>query len=218
MGLGVISITAIYLVVNYAFLRVVPLAAMQAEPALVASRVAEAAFGPVGGRALDFLMWISIFGAIGGLVMTLPRLFFAAASEYRERALGTLASPFFRTLSWVTPGTGVPAGAILFAATMAIVALLFFGSFSRIVTFFVVPFQFMNILLVASIFRLRKRIGSPDSYRLPGYPYVPLLFMAVMAFFLLSALYYNPLDSVIGILLTLAGIPVYLGLRGRGGS
>jgi hypothetical protein len=42
--------------------------------------------------------------------------------------------------------------------------------------------------------------------------------MAVMAFFLLSALYYNPLDSVIGVLLTLAGIPVYLGLRGRGGS
>jgi APA family basic amino acid/polyamine antiporter len=76
----------------------------------------------------------------------------------------------------------------------------------------------MNILLVASIFRLRKRFGTPDSYRLPGYPYVPLLFMVVMAFFLLSALYYNPLDSVIGILLTLAGIPVYLGLRGRGRS
>lgn len=216
MGLGVIAITLIYLVVNYAFLRVVPLAEMQRDSTLVASRVAEAAFGASGGRALDVLMWISIFGALGGLVMTLPRLFYAAASEYRERAIGTAASPFFRMLSWLAPGTGVPAGAILFGACTAIIALLFFGSFSRIVTFFVVPFQFMNILLVASIFRLRGRFATEDSFRLPGYPFVPLLFIIVMAFFLLAALYYNPMDSVIGVLLTLAGIPVYLGLRGRG--
>jgi APA family basic amino acid/polyamine antiporter len=109
----------------------------------------------------------------------------------------------------------VPAGAILFAAGMAIFALLFFGSFSRIVTFFVVPFQFMNILMVASVFRLRARYATPDSFRLPGYPVVPCIFIGVMAMFLVAALYYNPLDSLIGIVLTLAGIPVYLALRGR---
>lgn len=215
MGAGVAGITALYLLVNFAFLRVVPLAQMQAEPTQVASHVAEAAFGTVGGNALNVLIWVSIFGALGGLVMTLPRLFYAAASEYRDRALGTPASPFFRTLSHLTPGTGVPAGAILFAAGMAIVALLFFGSFSRIVTFFVVPFQFMNILMVASIFRLRSRYSTPASFRLPGYPVTPMIFILVMALFLLAALVYNPFDSLIGILLTLAGIPVYLGLRGR---
>ncbi|HEX9852210.1 MAG TPA: amino acid permease [Woeseiaceae bacterium] len=215
MGIGVICITVIYLVVNYAYLRVVPLQQMQAEPTMVASRVAVAAFGSTGGIALNVLMWISIFGALGGLVMTLPRLFFAAASEYRDRAIGTMASPFFRALSWLAPRTGVPAGAILFAAGMAIFALLFFGSFSRIVTFFVVPFQFMNILMVASVFRLRARYATPDSFRLPGYPVVPCIFIGVMAMFLVAALYYNPLDSLIGIVLTLAGIPVYLALRGR---
>ncbi|MGH8223775.1 MAG: hypothetical protein ACREQZ_12460 [Woeseiaceae bacterium] len=76
------------------------------------TRVAEAAFGSGGSLALNVLMWVSIFGALGGLVMTLPRLFYAASSEYRGRAAGTPA---------------------------AAVALLFFGSFSRIVTFFVVP-------------------------------------------------------------------------------
>jgi APA family basic amino acid/polyamine antiporter len=215
MGVGVISITALYLLVNYAFLRVVPLALMQAEPALVASRVAEAAFGQIGGKALSVLIWISIFGALGGLVMTLPRLFYAAACEYRDRASGTPASPFFRALSYLAPGTAVPAGAILFGAGTAVIALLFFGSFSRIVTFFVVPFQFMNILMVASIFRLRSRYATADSYRLPGYPFVPAIFILVMALFLLAAFYYNPLDSLIGVVLTLAGIPVYLGLRRR---
>lgn len=215
MGIGVVCITLIYLLVNYAYLRVVPLQQMQAEPTQVASRVAEAAFGSAGGVALNVLIWISIFGALGGLVMTLPRLFFAAASEYRERALGTIASPFFRALSWLTPKTGVPAGAILFGAAMAIFALLFFGSFSRIVTFFVVPFQFMNILMVASIFRLRARYATADSFRLPGYPVVPCIFIGVMALFLIAAFYYNPFDSLIGIVLTVAGIPVYLALRGR---
>jgi APA family basic amino acid/polyamine antiporter len=209
MGFGVVLITLIYLLVNYAFLRVVPLAAMREHPTLVASTVAEAAFGAGGGSVVNTLMWISIFGALGGLIMTLPRLFYAAASEYTERAATTLAAPFFRVLSYLSPKTSVPAGAILFAGVVAIAALLFFGSFSRIVTFFVVPFQFMNILMVGSIFRLRSRLASEDSWRVPGYPFTPAIFIAVMSLFMVAALIFNPLDSLIGIALTLAGIPVY---------
>jgi APA family basic amino acid/polyamine antiporter len=209
MGIGVLLITVIYLVVNFAFLRVVPLAAMRENPTLVAPMVAEAAFGETGGAALSILMWISIFGALGGLIMTLPRLFYAAASEYVERSQGTRLAPFFTALSHLSPQRGVPSGAILFAAVISAAALFFFGSFSRIVTFFVVPFQFMNILMVASIFRLRPRLSNDTSFRLPGYPFVPAIFIFVMALFLVSALLFNPRDSLIGIALTAAGAPVY---------
>ena len=209
MGIGVLLITVIYLVVNFAFLRVVPLAAMRENPTLVAPMVAEAAFGETGGAALNILMWISIFGALGGLIMTLPRLFYAAASEYVERARGTRLAPFFTALSHLSPQRSVPSGAILFAAVISAAALFFFGSFSRIVTFFVVPFQFMNILMVASIFRLRPRLSNDTSFRLPGYPLVPAIFIFVMALFLVSALVFNPRDSLIGIALTVAGAPVY---------
>jgi len=215
LGLGVVLITVIYLCVNYAFLRVVPLATMRNDPTLVAPIVAEAAFGKTGGSALNVLMWISIFGALGGLIMTLPRLFYAAASEYVERANGTLLSPFFRAMAYLPEARSVPAGAVLVAAATSIAALLFFGSFSRIVTFFVVPFQFMNILMVASIYRLRPRLSAPGSFRLPGYPLLPAVFIFVMGLFLLTALIYNPLDSAIGIALTLAGAPVYRVLAGR---
>ena len=215
MGLGVVLITLIYLAVNYAFLRVVPLEVMRENPTLVAPTVAEAAFGDAGGRLLSGLMWISIFGALGGLIMTLPRLFYAAASEYIERAAGTRLAPFFRGMAWLPETRSVPAGAILFAAAISIAALFFFGSFSRIVTFFVVPFQFMNILMVSSIFRLRPRLSGPTSFRLPGYPLVPGLFILVMALFLIAALYYNPVDSLIGVALTLAGAPVYRVLSRR---
>ena len=209
MGIGIVLITLIYLLVNYAFLRVVPLEAMRENPTLVAPMVAEAAFGEGGGTALSLLMWISIFGALGGLIMTLPRLYYAAASEYVDRAKGSWFAPAFRAIAHLSPGSSVPSGAILFAAGVAIAALMFFGSFSRIVTFFVVPFQFMNILMVASIFRLREKLSTPDSYKLPGYPVVPAIFIFVMALFLIAALIYNPLDSLIGLALTLAGAPVY---------
>lgn len=209
MASGVVLITLIYLLVNFAFLRVVPLESMRSDPALVASRVAEAAFGKTGGSALNALMWISIFGALGGLIMTLPRLFYAAASEYVVRAEKNYLGPVFRVIARLSPERAVPVGAIMFAATVSIAALLFFGSFSRIVTFFVVPFQFMNILMVASIFKLRKKLSTPESYRLPGYPVVPAIFIFVMSLFLISALVFNPLDSVIGISLTLLGAPVY---------
>ena len=79
-------------------------------------------------------------------------------------------------------------------------------------TFFFVPFQFMNILMVASIFRLRPQLSRPGSFRLPGYPVVPAVFIFVMALFLASALVFNPTDSLIGIALTAAGAPVYRAL------
>jgi APA family basic amino acid/polyamine antiporter len=209
MGAGVILITLIYLLVNYAFLRVVPLEVMRENPTLVATMVAEAAFGPAAGSALSVLMWVSIFGALGGLIMTLPRLFYAAAAEYSERSEGTWLAPFFRTISHLSPVRAVPSGALLFAALISIAALFFFGSFSRIVTFFVVPFQLLNVLMVSAIFRLRPKLSQPDSYRLPGYPVIPAIFIFVMSLFLIAALVYNPLDSLIGIALTLAGAPVY---------
>ena len=209
LAVGVVLITLLYLLVNFAFLRVMPLAAMRANPMLVAPTIAEAAFGAIGGTTLKLLMWISIFGALGGLIMTLPRLFYAAASEYRARADSTPLRPFFRSIAYLSPKNAVPSGAILFAAGVSIAALFFFGSFSRIVTFFVVPFQFMNILMVSSIFILRPKLSKPESFRLPAYPLVPAIFIVVMSFFMIAALVYNPFDSLIGVLLTLAGAPVY---------
>jgi membrane complex biogenesis BtpA family protein len=185
---------------------------MRADPAAVAGTVAVAAFGTAGGNAVNLLMWISIFGALGGLIMTLPRFYYAAASEYVERAASTPVAPVFRALSLTSRETAVPTGAIMIAGGVSIIALLFFGSFSRIVTFFVVPFQFMNILMVASIFRLRHRLGQANTYHMPAYPLLPLIFILVMSVFLLSAIYYNPMDSLIGVALTFAGAPVYMAL------
>lgn len=208
LGLGVAALTLLYLAVNVAYLRVVPLEAMRQAPTAVASTVATAAFGPRGGPLLSLLMTISIFGALGGLVMTLPRLFYTLATAHQEASHG-LPRRFFSLLSWVSPRAAVPTGAIAFTAIASLAALAFFGSFSRLVNFFVVPLQAANILMVAAIFRLRRDAGPPAGYRTPGYPVTPLVYMVVMAGFLVSAIVYRPFDTLIGVALAATGMPVY---------
>ncbi len=210
LALGVGGITVLYLVVNYAFLRVIPLDAMRAEPTTIGATIATLTFGVTGGRLVTGLMTVSIFGALGGLVMTLPRIFYTVAAQYAPQAERTPLAGFFRGLSAVSPGTGVPAGAIIFTAVLSSIALLVFGTFGRLVTFLLVPLQLANILLVSAVFPLRRRRrADAAAYRTPGYPVVPLVFMGVMAMFLVSAVIYNPFDTLIGLVLTATGIPVY---------
>jgi basic amino acid/polyamine antiporter, APA family len=215
LGLGVLGITVLYVIVNYAFLRVVPLEAMREGPTTVAGTVALATFGPAGGQLANALIMLSILGALGGLVMTLPRLYYAAAEEYDEATAGLWCQPFFRALARVSPRS-VPAGSVLFSATLSIAALFFFGAFRRIVTYFVVPLHLVNILLVASVFRLRRlSAANPSSYLTPGYPWVPGFYVLVLALFLASAIVYNPRDTLIGVAMTATAIPVYLGISKR---
>ena len=212
LGVGVAVLTLLYLVVNLAYLRVVPLEAMRAAPTAVAATVATAAFGERGGALLNGLMVVSIFGALGGLIMTLPRLFYTLADAHVGSATG-LARRFFTGLSTVSSRTAVPSGAVVFTTLTSIAALMFFGSFSRLVNFFVVPLQLANILMVAAIFRLRKRNGPPDGYRTPGFPVTPLIYIVVMAGFLVSAILYQPVDTLIGVAMAATGVPVFRRLR-----
>jgi APA family basic amino acid/polyamine antiporter len=212
---GVAAITLLYLIVNYAYLRVVPLDAMRAAPTAVATEVAHAAFGPTGGTWLNALILVSIVGALGGLVMTLPRLFFTAAVQFAAESPGASASPVFRALSAVSPRTAVPVGSLLFAGAAATIALWSFGTFSRIVNFFVVPLQLTNILMVAAVFRARQEPAPPGAFRTPGYPIVPLIFIVVIVGFLVSAIIFNPLETFIGVALTATAVPAFLWMRRR---
>jgi basic amino acid/polyamine antiporter, APA family len=214
---GVAGITLLYLVVNYAYLRVVPLEAMRASPTAVATQVAQAAFGPAGGPWLNALVLVSIIGALGGLVMTLPRLFFTAAAQYAAEAPAASASPLFRALSAVSPRTAAPVGSLIFAGVTTIIALWSFGTFSRIVNFFVVPLQLTNILMVAAVFRARRGSWPHPGFRTPGYPVVPLIYIVVILGFLVSAVMFNPYETFIGAALTATAVPAYLWTR-RGSS
>jgi APA family basic amino acid/polyamine antiporter len=181
----------------------------------VATSVAQAAFGPAGGSWLNALVLASIIGALGGLVMALPRLFYAAAVQYAAESPAAASSPIFRALAAVSPKTAVPAGSLVFAGAAASIALWSFGTFSRIVNFFVVPLQLTNILMVAAVFRARREPRKAGSFQTPGYPLVPLIYIVVILGFLISAIMFNPFETFIGAALTATAVPAYLWTRRR---
>jgi APA family basic amino acid/polyamine antiporter len=90
-----------------------------------------------------------------------------------------------------------------------------FSTFSRIVNFFVVPLQLVNVLMVAAVFRARREPPVAGSFRTPGYPVVPLIFIVVILGFLVSAIIFNPLETFIGAALTATAAPAYLWTRRR---
>ena len=204
LGLGVAALTVLYLVVNVAFLRVVPLTEMRAAPAAMATTVATASFGERGGALLNALMTLSISGALGGLVMTQPRLFYTLAAHHADGAQGLLGR-FFSLLARVSPRTSVPTGSILFTTAASLTALAFFGSFSRLVNFSTVPLQVAVIFMVGAVFRLRKRYPDASGYRTPGYPLTPLVFMVVMTGFVVTATVSRPVEPLIGMALGATG-------------
>ena len=208
--LGVVTVIVLYLVINFVFLRLVPLHLMREQPSQVASMVAIRAFGPNGARFLSGLIAISIFGSMGGFIMTLPRLFYAGMQD----AVKIKPNVFFTALTSISDRASVPSGSICFCAATSILALVFFQSFSRIVNFFVVPVSAANLLMVISVFPLRRRYPErTGGYQTPGYPMVPLIYAIVMFLFILSALFYKPAETLYGIALTATGVPVYLWLK-----
>lgn len=213
IGIGVSAVIFIYILINYAFLSVVPLEFMRENPTIVATTVAEAAFGPSGARIIQVLMWVSIFGAVGGLVMSIPRLYYATVSDFQGAAEKTFMRPFFSALSYISPKTSVPSGAIVYSAAMAIFFLLFFGTFADIVTFLMVPLQFINIWIVSSVFILRPRLSKEGDFKTPLYPLVPCIFILTMSILIITALIYKPEQSLYGIALSLTSIPIYLVLK-----
>jgi APA family basic amino acid/polyamine antiporter len=211
LGLGVAALMLLYVVVNLAYLQVVPIELMRQAPTTVASKVSTASFGPQGGKLLNILVGDSMFGAMGGLVMTLPRLCYTMAAECAGECEGP-PRVLFRALSHVSAGSGVPRGAILFTCGASVAALAFFASFSKLANFLVVPAQLANILMVPAVFRLRRKLPAA-AYRTPGYPVTPLLYIAIMLCFLISALVFRPIESLMGLSLSATGVPVYFWLK-----
>ncbi len=202
---GTLLVIVVYLAANVAYLTVLPIEEMRTSR-LVAADVAERAIGPIGVVFVSVTVMISTFGTLNAVLFTSPRIFFAMAAD----------GLFFRQVAAVHPKFGTPWVAILMTASLG-AAFVLLRTFEQLADAFVtavLPFYFMA---VAAIFRLRKDPNYRPAFRVPGYPVVPLLFMAAVLYLLLNALI-DPRSrwQTAGVLaVCLAGVPVYYLTVGR---
>jgi amino acid transporter len=206
--IGTCAVVGIYLLANLAYLAVLDVNQIAASR-LVAADVAEKLVGGVGVVFVAVTVMLSTFGTLNGSIMTAPRIFFAMADD------GLL----FRGISRVHPRFHTPSRAILLSAALGI-AFVLARSFEQLADAFVIAIVPFLALSVAGIFRLRKRADYDPPFRVPGYPVVPLLFIASTIALLANAI----LDqssrwATLGVLgAVVAGLPVFHLTVGRNRS
>lgn len=197
--LGASAVTAVYLVTNVAYLFLLTPTQMAASPRVAADALASV-MGPVGGSIIALTIFISTFGTTGIYTLTAPRIYYAMATD----------GVFFQKVAEVHPKYRTPMFAILLQSVWAIVLLLFWGTYEKLISYVVFTDWIFFALAAAAVFVLRhKRPNAERPYRAAGYPFTPALFVILAAMFVFYTMVEKPLESGAGLAFLALGIPVY---------
>jgi basic amino acid/polyamine antiporter, APA family len=211
---GVLACIIIYLLITLAYLYVLPIDEMS-QSSLVASDATAKIYGSAGGMIIAILIIVSTFGATSANLLANARVVFAMAD----------AKSFFPWTGKIHSRFQTPGNSVLVLGIWSSL-LVISGSFDILADMFVFVSWIFYGLVVFGVFILRKKMPKAERpYKVTGYPVVPAIFTLFTAFYLVSAVYNdikNYLDgkapfinSVLGLLLTCIGIPLFFYFRGR---
>lgn len=202
---GLFGIMFIYLLVNYAFLHALPFHAIQGNEN-TAMDAAQAIFGGFGGKLITIGILISIYGTLNGYTMTGMRLPYAMALEN--------SLPFSKHLVKLNRFK-IPYVAGIFELVVAI-ALMFVGGFDMLTDMLIFVIWLFYTLVFVAVFILRRK--EPElvrPYRVPLYPVVPIIAIVGGLFIIVMTLMTQFQLAMIGVLATLAGLPLYFYMQKR---
>jgi basic amino acid/polyamine antiporter, APA family len=216
---GVFIVTAMYLLVSFSFVAVVPLDRIQSNTAFVA-QFGQALFGAAGGRVLSACVLLCVAGGLMVLSMAVPRVTYALACDVGGDAQSGPLAAFGR----LHPRFGSPANAVLLQTGMAL-AVLGLGAFDRILAFIIFSAVVFLALTAATLFRV-ARPGSPAGDWCPmgcwepvrpwWFPLAPLVFLAGSGVLAAMLLLHSLGPSLMGAAVVLVGLSVrWLLVRGK---
>jgi APA family basic amino acid/polyamine antiporter len=195
--LGVAIVVAVYLLSNFAYLRVLGPAGLAASTAPAADTM-RAVLGPIGGRIIAAGIALSSFGFLNLVILVTPRVLQAMAAD----------GVFFKRFAELHPVYRTPTLATIALAVCAIVLTLS-GTFGQLVDYVTFGDWIFFGLCVAGLFVYRAREGPP-TFRVPGYPVTPAIFVLAAGFVVASAIASNPRNAAIGAGLIALGVPAFL--------
>jgi APA family basic amino acid/polyamine antiporter len=195
---GTAIVTALYLLLSWIYFRALPIATMAGEP-----RVAEAAgtalFGTGGGRAIALLVTVSSLGCAAATILYSSRIYQPMAAD----------GVFFRSLAKIHPRYQVPTRS-LWAQTAWTIVLTLSGTYDQIYTYVVFVAVLFHVGACGAVFVLRRsRPDLPRPYRVWGYPWVPIAFLAASLLLVGSTLWERPVESLAGLGILALGLPAY---------
>ena len=213
--IGLLIPIILYVLINAAFLYVIPVGKMPGS-VLIAADAATITMGAAGGTAIVVLVILSTFGSTNGNVLATARVTFAMARQQRFFAFAGKIHPRFHT----------PGNALLLHAAWTTL-LIISGSFDMLTDMLIFVSWLFYGMSVAGLFILRRKLPAvPRAYKVPGYPIVPLIFCLFTSVFIVVTLYNDisnylagkteVVNAAIGLVLTLMGVPLYWFFKSRG--
>ncbi len=204
MMTGALVVTITYLLINLAYLFLLPISEIAGSTAVAADAV-KSIFG-WGGIFIAILIAVSTFGTVGIYTLSAPRIYFAMAND----------GVFFDFLTKVHPRFGTPANAIYLQSLWAIILLLLWGTFENLITYVVFMDWIFMTLAAASIYIFRAKMPNTNRpYETVGYPVIPAIFILISIWFLVYTLIGKPTQAVAGLVLCGIGVLVYFLFKGQ---
>jgi APA family basic amino acid/polyamine antiporter len=196
--IGTAGITFLYIFMNLVYLNALSIPEMTGV-VRVAEKSATALFGTRAAALVSVVVILSVLGAMNGAIFAGARVYYAMAKD----------KLFFQRVGRLHTRFRTPAFAILIQAVWSCVLALT-GTFEQLFTYAMFIGVLFWVIAAGAVFTLRKKY--PDlsrPYKTWGYPVVPLLFILALSGVLLNALVEKPVESLIGLIFTVVGIPFY---------
>lgn len=204
---GMFLVMGLYLFVNLSYYHVLTPTQIADVPASssVAAEVVRRLLPSIAVTLMAAAMMTSSFGALHASILATARVPYALAKD----------GLFFKSLARVSPRTHVPIRSLIVQGVWACVLALS-GSFDTLTDYAIFALTMFYALVAASVFIFRRRQPNAErTYRVWGYPVVPILFLAVSAWLIFQTIWDRPKQSGIGLGLILLGLPVYWVLQSR---
>jgi APA family basic amino acid/polyamine antiporter len=195
---GTATLIGIYILANVAYVAALGLERSATSERIAAEAVAEI-LGPNAGKLITVAILIAMFSAANAIVLCGTRVYFAMAQD----------GVFFKRMAavhirWKTPAFAITANCV-WAAILAAT-----GTFEQLLTYVVFTGWAFYALGAASIFYYRREEpNATRPFRVPGYPWTPVLFILTSAAIVLNTVILRPGQAAVGIGLTLLGAPTY---------
>lgn len=207
LTIGVLAITAIYVLVNLVYLLALPFDRLKGVKN-VGELAAMSLFGSGGAAVFSALVTVTIFGCLNANILFGPRVFYAMARD----------GHFFRFMGRLGRRSRVPDGALWGQAAWSAILCLS-GTYESLYNYMVFALLLFFAATGVALFVFRRR--APEAirpYRTWGYPAVPLIFIVMSLAVFVSIVASQPLKSLVGLGLLAAGVPVYAIWKVRGES
>jgi APA family basic amino acid/polyamine antiporter len=195
---GTLAVMAACCILNVAYYCVLSPSAIAAEPSVAAHAVGHV-YGSIAARCVSGIVLVSILGALNGMILTGPRVFYAMARD----------GLFFARLGQLGKNTRVPSAAIIVQGIWASLLSLA-GNFEQLFTCVVFTAWIFYGLCVAGLIVARFRLPhQPRPFRTPLYPLVPILFVCAAVAVIAATILAAPLRAAAGLAAILSGLPFY---------